>query len=137
MRLVLALVGLIAAQGVLADTPVTPPAPAMDVHYDVPQDKGPQHVNTVLRVFPIGGGSGWHTHPGAEIAYLLEGEMTLERAGQPTRTLRAGESFMVPRGLAHNGANIGKVPARLVITYVTDKDVPVRSPVPAPTHADH
>lgn len=134
MRHVLALVGLIAAQVALADTPVITPPPAMDVHYDVPQDKGPQHVNTVLRVFPVGGGSGWHTHSGAEIAYLLDGEMTLERAGQPTRILRAGESFMVPRGLAHNGANIGKVPARLVITYVTDKDAPVRSPAPTPGH---
>ncbi|MEJ5975195.1 cupin domain-containing protein [Novosphingobium sp. PS1R-30] len=137
MRHALALLGLIAAQAVLADTPASAPPPPMDVHYDVPQDKGPQHVNAVLRVFPVGGSSGWHTHPGAEIAYLIEGEMTLERAGQPTRTLHAGESFMVPRGLAHNGANIGKVPARLAITYVTDKDAPVRSLTPAPQHADH
>jgi quercetin dioxygenase-like cupin family protein len=110
-----------------------PPAlPAMDVHLDVPADKGPQHVNVLVREFPVGGGSGWHVHPGAEIAYLIAGQMTLEQAGQPTRRLLPGDSFMVPRGVPHNGANVGKVPARLVITYVVDRDAPVRSPVPAP-----
>jgi quercetin dioxygenase-like cupin family protein len=80
----------------------------------------------------VGGTSGWHVHPGVEIAYLLQGEMSLEEAGQPLRRLEPGESFMVPRGVAHNGVNIGKVPARLVITYLTDKDAPVRRPVEPP-----
>jgi len=43
---------------------------------------------------------------------------------------------MVPRGLAHNGANIGKVPARLAITSITDKEAPLRSPAPTPEHAE-
>jgi len=89
MRPILAFAGLLAVSPALADAPASPPPP-MDIHYDVPQDHGPQHAQAVLRVFPVGGSSGWHVHPGAEIAYLIEGEMTLERAGQPTRTLRAG-----------------------------------------------
>lgn len=97
---------------------------------DVPRDKGTQHVTTLVREFPVGGSSGWHTHAGVEIAYLIAGEMTLEQQGQATRVLHAGDSFMVPRGVAHNGANIGKTPARLVITYVVDKDAPLRTPVP-------
>lgn len=129
MRLPIVLAVLAATSPLMADAPAPPP---MDVHLDVPQDKGPQHVNTLVREFPVGGGSGWHVHPGVEIAYLVSGEMTLEQAGQPTRRLRAGDSFMVPRGLAHNGANAGKTPARLVITYVYDKGAPVRSAVPAP-----
>lgn len=127
MRNVLLLAGLLAVSPVLAEAP-----PPMDFHLDVPQDKGAQQVNTLVREFPIGGSSGWHTHPGVEIAYLVAGEMTLEQAGQPTRVLHPGDSFMVPRGLAHNGANAGKVPARLVITYVYDKGAPLRTPVPAP-----
>jgi len=96
----------------------------------VPQDRGAQHVRTLVREFPVGGRSGWHRHAGVEIAYLVSGEMTLEQEGQPTRVLHPGDSFMVPRGLAHNGANIGKAPARLVITYVIDKGAPLRTPVP-------
>jgi quercetin dioxygenase-like cupin family protein len=112
--------------------PLVAAAPPMDIHLDVPQDKGPQHVEVLIREFPVGGTSGWHRHPGVEIAYLLQGEMTLEEEGQPLRKLKPGESFMVPRGVAHTGANIGAVPARLVITYVTDKDAPVRTSVDPP-----
>src|SRR5579872_2259469 len=104
----------------------------MNVQYEVPQDKGAQQVTVLTREFPVGGSSGWHTHPGVEIAYLIAGEMSLEESGRPTRRLVAGESFMVPRGVPHNGANLGTVPARLVITYVVDRDAPLRTPVPAP-----
>jgi quercetin dioxygenase-like cupin family protein len=105
----------------------------MDVHLDVPQGKGPQHVEVLVREFPVGANSGWHVHAGVEIAYLVAGTMSLEQLGQPKRVLHPGDSFMVPRGAPHNGANLGKVPARLVITYVTDKDAPLRTSVPAPT----
>jgi quercetin dioxygenase-like cupin family protein len=107
-------------------------APATIAELDVPQDQGMQHVTVLVREFPIGGSSGWHTHAGVEIAHLIAGEMTLEQAGQPTRVLHPGDSFVVARGLAHNGANIGKAPARLVITYVVDRGAPLRTPVPAP-----
>ena len=99
---------------------------------DVPQDKGAQQVQVLVREFPVGGASGWHVHAGVEVAYLLSGEMTLEQAGRPLRRLRPGDSFAMPRGVAHNGANVGKVPARLVITYVVDKDAPLRTAVPQP-----
>lgn len=109
-----------------------PPAPApFDVKIDVPQDK-PQQVNMLLRTFPIGSGSGWHVHPGDEIAYMLDGEMMLEQAGEPVRRLVPGDSFAMPRGRPHNGINIGTVPARLVITYVTDSGAPQRKSVEAP-----
>jgi quercetin dioxygenase-like cupin family protein len=128
MRLPMVLAVLVAASPLLAEAP-----PPMDVHLDVPQDKGPQHVEVLVREFPVGGSSGWHTHPGVEIAYLVAGEMSLEQDGQSIRRLMPGDSFMVPRGVAHNGANLGKVPARLVITYVVDKNAPLRTPV-APPH---
>ena len=32
-----------------------------------------------------GASAGWHTHPGEEISYIMEGEGTLMIAGQPTR----------------------------------------------------
>ena len=51
---------------------------------------------------------------------------------KPTRRLRPGDSFVVARGVAHNGVNLGKEPARLVLTYMVDKDAPLRTSVPAP-----
>ena len=129
MRLKAVAAALLAAP-LAAATPAPPPP--MDVHVDVPQDKGPQHVNVLIREFPIGGSSGWHVHPGVEIAYLISGEMSLEEERKPTRRLRPGDSFVVARGVAHNGVNLGKEPARLVLTYVVDKDAPLRTMVPAP-----
>ncbi len=126
MRLPIVLLALAASPAALAQS-----AP-MDVHLDVPQDKGAQHVNVLIREFPVGGGSGWHVHPGVEIAYLLQGRMSLEEEGKPIRTLEPGDSFTVARGVPHNGANLGTVPARLVITYVVDRDAPVRTAVEPP-----
>ena len=114
--------------------PVSAPLPASlpIATFDVPQDKGAQEVQVVKREFPVGGSSGWHVHPGIETAYLLSGTMSLEMAGQPRMIQHPGDTFTVPRGVAHNGANIGKVPARLLITYVVDKGAPVRTAVPPP-----
>ena len=123
-----ALIGAVPAKPPPA--PLPPPLPITT--FDVPADKGQQEVQVVKREFPVGGSSGWHVHPGTETAYLLSGEMLLEMAGLQPMRLRAGDSFTAPRGVAHNGTNAGKVPARLLITYVVDKGAPVRSPVPAP-----
>jgi quercetin dioxygenase-like cupin family protein len=115
-----------------APPPAPLPAPLPITTFDVPQDKGAQQVQVMKREFPVGSSSGWHVHPGVETAYLLSGVMSLEMAGQPRMVLHPGDSFTVPRGVAHNGANIGKVPARLLIAYVVDKGAPVRTAVPPP-----
>lgn len=128
MRWSIALLALCAMPAALAE-PVPQP---LDVHVDVPQDNGPQHVNVLTREFPVGGSSGWHVHPGVEIAWLQSGEMELHEAGKPVRRLQAGDHFVMPRGVAHNGVNIGAEPALVVITYVVDKGAPLRSAVPAP-----
>lgn len=115
-----------------AAPPVALPAPIPITTFDVPQDKGQQEVQVVKREFPVGAASGWHIHPGVETAYLLSGTMSLQMAGQPPMIQHPGDTFIVARGVAHNGANIGKVPARLLITYVVDKGSPVRTAVPPP-----
>src|SRR5437667_1257108 len=43
-----------------------------------------------------GAAVGRHTHPGIESAHVLEGGFELPVQGQPTRTLKPGESFQVP-----------------------------------------
>ena len=98
---------------------------------DVPQDKGAQQVIVQAREFAPGESSGWHVHPGVEIATVVSGEVDLVTAGG-VRRLGTGDSFQMPRGQAHNGVNPGTVPARIVITLVVDKGAPVRQSVPAP-----
>ncbi len=93
----------------------------------------PGYEAVVARVEVAAGGvAGWHTHPGDEISYVLEGEAELLIAGQPPRKVAAGEAFVIPAGTVHNARNSGGAPVKLVGVYVVEKGKPLASPAPAP-----
>ena len=75
----------------------------------------------------------WHTHPGDEISYVVEGEAELLIAGQPPRRVSAGEAIVIPAGTVHNARNSGSVPMKALSIYVVDKSKPLATPAPAPT----
>ena len=77
-----------------------------------------------------GARAGRHTHPGDEISYVLEGEAELLIDGQPPRTVKAGESFIIPAGTVHDAHNPGSTPIKLVGVYVVEKGKPLASPAP-------
>jgi quercetin dioxygenase-like cupin family protein len=87
-----------------------------------------RHVVQALAEFIPGGVAGKHTHPGEEFGYIIEGTLELDVAGQPPRTLKAGDSFFVPAGVVHDGKNVGSGPAKVLATYVVEKGKPVASP---------
>jgi len=93
---------------------------------------GREAVVARVEVAP-GGVAGWHTHPGDEISYVMEGEATLMIAGQPSRQVKAGEGFVIPAGVVHNAKNDGAVATKLVGVYVVEKGKPLASPASAPT----
>lgn len=99
--------------------------------FDVPQDKGLQQVIVQSREFDPGASSGWHVHPGVEMATVISGTVELVTAAG-VRRLGPGDSFQMPRGQAHNGVNPGNDPARVMITLVIDKGAAPRQSVPAP-----
>jgi quercetin dioxygenase-like cupin family protein len=76
---------------------------------------------------------GWHTHPGDEISYIMEGEVQLLVAGQEPRTVKAGESFVIPAGIVHAAHNHGTAATRLIGVYVVEKGKPLALPASAPT----
>lgn len=90
---------------------------------------GREAVVARVEVAP-GAKAGRHTHPGDEISYILEGETQLLIDGQPPRTVKAGESFVIPAGVVHDAHNTGNVPAKLVGVYVVEKGKPLASPAP-------
>jgi len=106
--------------------------PGIEITLDVPQGDAAQIVHVVTRDIPAGGEIPWHTHPGVEIAYVESGQVELEMAGQAVLKLGPGGYFIVPRGTVHSGRNTGDSPARLVLTYVVDKDATLRMPAEAP-----
>ena len=89
---------------------------------------GDRHAVQVVAEFVPGGVAGKHTHPGEELGYVMEGTLQLEVAGQPPRTLKAGETFFIPAGVVHDGKNVGSGPAKVLATYIVEKGKPVASP---------
>ncbi|HEX4848879.1 MAG TPA: cupin domain-containing protein [Novosphingobium sp.] len=111
---------------------VAPGASAPETHADFDVARGkPQRVIVQSRDFASGAESGWHVHPGVEVAYISQGELELHVKGKVT-VLKAGDSFTMPRGVPHNGVNRSAGTARAVITLVVDKGAQPRQPVPAP-----
>jgi quercetin dioxygenase-like cupin family protein len=72
---------------------------------------------------------GRHTHPGVESGYVLEGELTLIVEGQPEKTLKVGESYVVPNGAVHD-ARTGPAGGKVIASYVVEKGKPLATPAP-------
>jgi quercetin dioxygenase-like cupin family protein len=86
-------------------------------------------VILVKATIAVGGREGKHTHAGTLVGYVLEGELTLEVAGQPTKVLKAGESALVEPGRVHEGINKGSVPVTVLVTFIAEKGKPLTTPV--------
>ena len=70
-----------------------------------------------------------HTHPGEEVGYVLEGELTVEVEGSPAKTLKAGDSFFIPAGQVHSAKNASAAAANVLSTYIVEKGKPLATPV--------
>jgi len=66
-----------------------------------------------------------HSHPGAEIAYVLEGTLEYQLDGKSPVTLKAGEALFIPAGAIHTAKNVGTVNASELATYIVEKDKPL------------
>lgn len=70
-----------------------------------------------------------HTHPGEEVAYVLEGVLEYQLEGRQPVTLKAGESLFIPAGVAHLAKNVGNGKASELATYIVKKAAPLVVPV--------
>jgi quercetin dioxygenase-like cupin family protein len=66
-----------------------------------------------------------HTHPGEEIAYVLEGSLEYQLEGKPPVTLNAGEALFIPAGTIHAARNVGKGNGAELATYIVEKGKPL------------
>jgi quercetin dioxygenase-like cupin family protein len=89
---------------------------------------GREVVQAIAEIQP-GAESGRHTHPGEEVAYILEGTVMLEIQGKPAVAKKAGDAFIIPAATVHNAKNTGKVVAKVLGTYIIEKGKPVATPV--------
>jgi quercetin dioxygenase-like cupin family protein len=67
----------------------------------------------------------WHTHPGEEIIYVLEGTIEYEVQGRPAKIYKPGEVLIVPAETPHTAKNVGTTNAAELATYIVEKGKPL------------
>lgn len=72
-----------------------------------------------------GAAFGKHTHPGEEVAYVLEGSFEYQVEGKPPVTLKAGETLFIPAGTVHAAKNVGTGNGVELATYIVEKGKPL------------
>ncbi|WP_085026591.1 cupin domain-containing protein [Ensifer aridi] len=88
-----------------------------------------REVDQVRVDFDPGAVSIKHSHPGEEVAYVLEGSLEYQLEGRSPVTLHAGETLFIPAGVAHVAKNVGSGSASELATYIVEKGVPLVVPV--------
>jgi quercetin dioxygenase-like cupin family protein len=76
---------------------------------------------------PVGVASGWHTHPGEEVGYIVAGTVQMEIEDQFTLILRAGDGFLIPPRVPHNATDLGPDTGQMLSTYIVEIGQPIAS----------
>jgi quercetin dioxygenase-like cupin family protein len=84
-----------------------------------------REIVQVRTEIPAGVASGWHMHPGEEVGYILAGTVEMMIQGQPTRTLHAGDPFLMPPHTPHNALDIGPETGLMLSTYIVEVGQPL------------
>jgi quercetin dioxygenase-like cupin family protein len=92
-----------------------------------------REIVQVLTRIPCGVESGWHTHPGEEVGYILAGTVRMMIAGQPTLTLNEGDGFLIEPRHPHNALDVGPDEGHMLSTYIVDGSESLSTFVDPPT----
>ena len=82
-----------------------------------------------------GGHSGWHSHPGPEIAVVRSGAVTVYYADDPACTphrFAPGQGYVVEPGRVQIVRNEGPEPAEFLVAFVVAPGVALRTDAPDP-----
>lgn len=74
------------------------------------------------------GCSGRHTHPGIDVGYVIEGDITLKIDGKPDQIFKAGQSFVTMPGIVHEACTAAGF--KIMSTYVMERGKPLATQVP-------
>ena len=66
-----------------------------------------------------------HSHPGEEIAYVLEGSLEYQLENKPPVTLKADDALFIPAGTIHSAKNAGSGNGAELATYIVEKGKPL------------
>ena len=121
---VMAAATLLAGCGVNAAPAGTPSIARTDVLRQDLGDAGREAVQVRVDFAP-GATFGMHTHPGEEIAHVLEGSLAYQIDGRPPIVLTAGDALFIPAGTKHAARNVGAGQSVELATYLVEKGKPL------------
>jgi quercetin dioxygenase-like cupin family protein len=84
-----------------------------------------REIVQVLTEIPVGVESGWHTHPGEEVGYILAGTVEMRIRDADTLVLHAGDGFLIPPRTPHNALDLGPGTGRMLSTYLVETGEPI------------
>ena len=111
-----------AAQG--AATPQLAGIGRADLIQDDLSVPGREAVQALVTI-PAGAAAPRHSHPGEEIAYVVEGSLEYALGGRAPVIVNAGEALFIPYGVPHAVKNVGSGKAVELATYFADKGKPL------------
>ena len=85
---------------------------------------------SVIAELESGNCTGRHTHPGAESAYVLEGEALAKFDGKPDLMVKAGQPLLFAPRVVHNVCNFSSRPFKALAHDIVEKGKPLASPAP-------
>ena len=89
------------------------------IHY--PHD-GPAQIQSLLVELAPGAETGTHKHPIITYGYMLSGTIEIKYGGGRIRTYKKGDAFIEAVNTRHNGKNIGKTPAKILVVFISEKN---------------
>lgn len=94
--------------------------------------QGNNDVVVLAATIEPGGTTGWHSHPGTEIAVVKAGTLTVYDSNCVPRKVTAGHGRVQHANTVHLGRNEGSTPVELYATFVLPHGSPVRVDEHAP-----
>lgn len=82
-----------------------------------PTTGGPKITVAVVTVAP-NSQAGFHRHPVPLVAYILEGELTVDYGEKGVKTFRQGDAIVEAMNMPHRGMNLGSGVVKLLAVYV-------------------
>lgn len=86
-----------------------------DIRY--PTTGSPKITVAVVTVVP-GASAAFHRHPVPLVAYILEGELTVDYGANGIKTFRAGDALVEAMDIPHRGMNRTDSIVKLLVVYI-------------------
>ncbi len=84
----------------------------------------PAKVTADIIAIDPGAQTGWHEHDVPLLAYMLEGELTVDYGADGTHVYREGDVIIEAIGTPHNGHNTGPGVVRMFAVFLGAEGVP-------------